>query len=286
MDPPPLDPFTIISWLIAGGALGGGAEYLRQIVYRRGALATNSDELSLWPALGLMLISAVIGLSGAIAIQFIFVLLQSFKDDNTTTNILFLFSISVAAGFGARHLLPQLTEGLKKKIEGFDQKVMKVDEKTKEMTNELHEARFTLHLTHALSPSATESERREAIEILTKRIPSDPMNRLNTILLGRLHRAQKNYQSAIDVLDNFLRRKEGKGERDKDYEDVSYNMACYYALLHAEAEDEARKEEYKNNALKSLARSFEKSDENKINARTDSDFDSLRNYEDFVTLIE
>ena len=284
---PNLDAFSIFLLVSFGGAIGGTAEYLRQIAYRNRVWVTNSDEVSSVPVMLLLLASAIIGLSGAIAIQFIFVLLGSFSAANTAKNIVFLFSISVAAGFGARIILPRLTERLKKQIEGTDQKATKADQKAMAATDEVREARFVIHLNHALSPNATESERQEAIEQLTARVPSDPTSRLNTILLARLYRARKNYKSAIRVLDNFLQRKEQKGERDdKDYADVLYNKACYYALSYGETDEPAKKEEYKQAVLESLARSSEISEENKIDARTDSDFDPLRGDGEFTALIE
>ena len=283
MNPLPLDPFSIIAWLTAGGALGGAAEYVRQIVYRDKALRSNSDALSLWPFLVLLLFSAVVGLSGAIAIQFIFVLLQSFKADNTNTNILFLFSISVAAGFGARHILPLLTERLKQQVTGIDQKATDAQREAMEAIDEVREAQFVIHLMHALSPNATASERHEAIEELAPRVQDDPTNRLNTILLGRLYRARKDYQSAINVLDNFLRHKEQQGEsRDEDYAAALYNKACYYTLWW----DETNDERHKDLALESLSASIEIWPENKNDAKSDPDFKPFEEVEEFNRMVE
>ena len=129
---PNLDPISIFLLLSAGGALGGIAEYLRQIAYRGKGLVTNDHELRSRPVIVLVLTSAVIGLSGAIAIQFIFVLLSSFSAANTAKNIVFLFSISVAAGFGSRRILPLLTERLKKQIEGATEKATEAGQKAAE----------------------------------------------------------------------------------------------------------------------------------------------------------
>ncbi len=286
MDPSTLDPFSIITWLIAGGALGGIAEYLRQIAYRGKGLVTNDHELHAVPVILLLLASAVIGLSGAIAIQFIFILLQSFKDENTASNIIFLFSISVAAGFGARSILPLLTKKLEKKIEGADEKATEAGQTATAAKDEAQEAWFFAKIMTALSPVATESERQWGIEELTARLQNVPTHRSYVLWLGRLYRARKDYQSAINVLDDFLRRKEQKNERDKDYADVLYNKACYYAVLWEDTTDETKKGQYKKIALDSLSTSIVISPENKIDAISDPDFKKLKELEEFKQMPE
>jgi hypothetical protein len=101
-----LDPILLLVIVACGGAFGGLCDLLA-------------------------IISAGIGAAGAIALQFIFVLLQSFKSAGTTPNIVFLFSISVAAGFGAKRLLPIMTSRLERQIQEVKKRQMRPMKKQK-----------------------------------------------------------------------------------------------------------------------------------------------------------
>lgn len=274
-----LDAYSIFLLLCVGGAIGGIAEYLRQIVYRNKELATNSDKLLLRPAVVLLFSSAIIGLSGALALQFILIWLNAFQDTNDAKTIVFLVSISVAAGFGARILLPEITERLRDQIKKLraetDKSTTKAEEAAEKAEVAATEAKKAATITRAvaaLTPETPIGDKKSTIKELMPIREKEPKNRVVVILIGRLYRRLKDYPTAISVLDNFLKLKEKDGEEDKDYADALYNKACYYALLY----DDTKKEEYKNMALKSLARSIEISEENEDDAKSDPDFDNLR----------
>lgn len=284
-----LDIFDIIMWVSIGGALGGTAEYLRQIAYRDNEWRTNSDATSLGPGILLALFSAAIGVSGAIGFQFVLILLKSYRDTNTAENILFFLAVSVAAGFGARRLLPAMSESLEGKIKHVKEETDRVDEKATEATEEAreaerratvaaqeaHKAMITTRAIGALISGAPDGDKKLSIVGLTPLVEKEQRNRHLVIILGRLHRALEDYPTAISVLDKFLNLKEREEEYDKDYADVLYNKACYQALLYNEAEEVAEKEEYKRTALETLARSIELSPENKGDAENDPDLTPL-----------
>ena len=100
-----------------------------------------------------------------------------------------------------------------------------------------------------------------------------------------MYKLQKNYQSAIKICDDFLEHKKLASELDKDYADVLYNKACYYALLYDETDEATKKEECKKASLASLSRSIEISPDNKTDAETDQDFNALRSLPEFRDLI-
>lgn len=316
MEPETLDIFFILAWVTFGGALGGIAEYLRQIKYRDQALRTNSDVISPSPFILLLLFSTVIGVAGAIAFQFILILLKSYRDANTPENILFFFAVSVAAGFGARHLLPQITEKLGEQVKNLTAETHEAREQVKNLqteTKELaqgtenlakqaekaasraegaarrgEEAMITTRVLHALTPTVLPGDKKRCIEELTKFLEDEPKHRRFVIYRGRLYRALGDYTTAISTLDKYLNLKTQEGEYDEHYADVLYNKACYYSLLCGETEEESKKEEYKKLAFESLSTSIDISPENKNDARIDPDFEPLRvrNPEEFETLIQ
>lgn len=307
--PADLSTSAVITLISIGGALGGSAEYLRQIAYKDEKLITNGNELLLRPAIILWLSSAAIGVSGAIAFQLIIYMLNAFDDKSTPGNIVYLLSVSVAAGFGARILLPEITERLRDQVkklrtetDGLAQQTneardlldnlrTETDELIKETRlaiEESGEARIVSRALNSLLDSGKESERRWCREELTKRVQSNPTNRSYVIPLGRLHRSYKDLKSGLRVLDDFLQSKEQKGERDGDYADVLYNKACYLVLSSEDAKDETEKKGFLKMGLECLSTSIGLRPENKEDARTEEDFDALRPYahDEFNQMVE
>lgn len=289
MDPPTLAPFSIFLLISVGGAIGGTAEYLRKIAYRKKAWVTNSDEVSSVPVMLLLVTSAIIGLSGALALQFILIWLNAFHDTNETKDIVFLVSISVAAGFGARILLPEITERLRDQVKTLraetDKSTTKAEEAAKKAEAAATEAKNSAIITRAvaaLTPGTPVGDKKSSIEELMPIHEKEPKNRRFVILIGRLHRALKDYPAGISVLENFIALKEKDGEHDDDCAAALYNRACYWRLLWGET----KKEEYKKMALESLARSIKISEENKTDAKSDPDFDIWEKDDEFKKLTE
>lgn len=291
-----LDIFDIIMWVSIGGVLGGIAEYLRRIAYRDGAhraLVINGHELFQRPFILLLVASAIIGLSGALAFQFILISLKWISLTHTPEDILFLLSVSVAAGFGARILLPEITERLRDQLKKLraetDQLTTKAEgaaEKAEAAATEAKQAAIITRAVAALTPGTPVGDKKSSIKELMPIHEKEPKTRRFVILLGRLHRALKDYPTAISVLENFIALKEKDDEHDDDYAAALYNRACYWRLLWEKTTEETKKEEYKKMALESLARSIKISEENKADAKSDPDFDKWKNDPEFKKVIE
>jgi hypothetical protein len=101
-----------------GGVVGGIAEYASHIKMTNGALLYDEQPLQAADQRVLRLMSAVIGWAGAWATLFIFVATRWWETESETPSLsLFVLTLSVAAGFGARRLLPDLVDRLKVQIE-------------------------------------------------------------------------------------------------------------------------------------------------------------------------
>jgi hypothetical protein len=274
-----LGPLIIIGIVCSGGAIGGFCDVLNGLQYTSGKFKTNNEDIiSNQHRVILLTIGSIIGSAGAISIQFVFILLQSFKDVNTTQNIIFLFSISIAAGFGARRILPSLTDRLERQIQ-------EAKEDAKEAKQEAKGASQNLDLLRrymiAMRPDASQSERDWALSYLRSRMKEAPLDRETIILIGRLLRVMGRYEDAINELNGFIGAKERVNQKDKDYADVLYNISCYQSLMYADTKNS----EWKIISLENLSHSIKISPNKAKDAQKDSDFDSIREDAQFKKII-
>lgn len=89
--------------------------------------------------------------------------------------------------------------------------------------------------------------------------------------MARLCRADNDLGSGVEVLDNFIKAKEQKGARDKDYADALYNRACYKLKLWAATKNDSFKEQ----TYRDLEVSISYSPAYKADAFGDEDFKEL-----------
>lgn len=284
----PMTFSDVLFWLAVGGAMGGATDLLFHIRFGKDGFGYKSPTAELasiikvtFPVfLGLTALSAFIGISGAIAIELVLIGIQKFSTEATVDNELFLLSISIIAGFGARRLLPQLRDRLEEEVIRNREETREASEDAHEAMEEAREARLQLRVLASLRPEAPASERAACIDYLTKELQSDPTERTNAITLGRLQRASGDLGSAVQTLTGFLA---AKGEeRDKDYADALYNRACYNALLWKPTSGP----EVLEKVLSDLRQSFDIAPENRDDASKDRDFDEIRKQNQFRALLE
>src|SRR5687768_11765550 len=92
-----------------GGAVGGFAEMATHVKMVNSVLLYDDQPLNMADQRILRFLSVIIGWSGAWAILFVFVTTRWWESESTAPSLpLFVLTLSVAAGFGARRLLPSL----------------------------------------------------------------------------------------------------------------------------------------------------------------------------------
>ncbi|MGQ0512575.1 MAG: TPR end-of-group domain-containing protein [Betaproteobacteria bacterium] len=147
------------------------------------------------------------------------------------------------------------------------------------MAQSLQDTRtYTAAITSAsdsLEPGALEGDRSRAIQRLLGIRDNYPTDRYVSLYLGRLYRANQDFEGAISAASFFIQAKEKVGKLDIDYGDLIYNRACYKALLTTKLDGEP-KSMVTNGALDDLEKSIGISRDNADAAKADSDFAALR----------
>lgn len=263
----------ILSWVVAGGILGGLCDFFNRfrLDIEKSKVCFHGEAVGFWQAMSLGLMNSGLGIGGALAVQFAMISIGKFQSDRATEVQMLLLSISVVAGFGGRRFLSLLSSKLEDQI----------GEAERNSAEAREDAEESIALSKALAtvrPGSTTSERLEAVGMLEGFLKRHPKDRSITILAGRLHRMNKDYRSAIEVLDKFLRKK--GSEHDKDYSDVLYNRACYKVLL-ANENTNSFKERLIEEGLEDLSKSIEISAENARDALEDDDFSSVKDQDKF-----
>lgn len=160
------------------------------------------------------------------------------------------------------------------------------------MTEVQHSREYSTAIVSAftsMESTATGLDRIRAIQKLKEIRQKNPFSREITIFLGRLNRYMGDLDAAIACLSEFLTEKQNVGQSgDKDYADVLYNRACYFALNAAKLgkTQAAEVEQMKERAYNDLMDSVTISPENKTDVKDDPDFDSLKSEGRFQTIIQ
>lgn len=255
-----LSVWEILSWVMAGGGIGGVVDVCSRIEYTKDGFKNADVRIDNGVALFYsFLVSIVIGIGGALALQWALLSVGKFESVHTPQNIIFIFTISVVSGFGARRLLPGLRQALEDQMlqnkKEINQIKDEVDE-TKEIADiALERASESDVISKALStfdPKFPESAAHESIHELRGLVNKQPTNRYASIILARLLRRCNDIGEGILVLDRFLTAKDGSRELDKDYADVLYNRACYYSVLYSKSKQDEHREKSIQDLINSI----------------------------------
>ena len=293
--------FSCVVFLIClGGALGGAAELCRRFAISDGAVILIDHQSSPEgvPALssfnsnrlfGLLLISVIVGICGALSIQFILVMLDAAKLDNTTTHKLFLLSISAGAGFGARQLLVKIASKLEEQVEDAknsadeantkaSEAIAKIEESARRM---MDESQFSNQVDSVIRKQADPGTVNHVMHKLKLHIADDPLYGGYAIPYAYLLR-EKDPAAALAVTESFLEAKEKKGEAsDAKYASALYNKACFHVLLNKGVDtDDGLKA-----VIAQLRKAVELDPENWSYILVDTDLDKIRDSDQFKAFI-
>jgi len=258
----------------ASGAAGGLVFVVSNIKLRFGELRFLEDRVQPRPLILFGICSILSGAGSAVALLFVLHFLQLLKTDDSADNTLFLASACLIAGIAAQRLIPRYTDALEQKVDSL----ARLNEQTREIAEETS---LIAKAQSALRRDSPSTDKLKVADLIRQKLRGAPMDRTLTMYLGRLLRHGGQINLAIDELTKFIQRKESRGEFDKDYADVLYNLACYHAV-EAKVKQSA---EHRAKALDYLKKSVAVLPSNKKDAGEDGDFDALHQDHEFLNII-
>lgn len=280
-----LSIYQVLGLIIGGGGLGGLLDYFNRFKMNNDnkKLCFQDTTIGIYQFFSLAAISIALGCGGALAIQFAMLSVGKFDIAATIESIMWLLTTSVVAGFSGRRMLNLVSSKLEEQIGEAKRDAGKAKEEAIEAKEEAEEVLLITRASAAVGPNSTCSERISLLSEIKSFLNEKPTHRYLTILAGRIHRKDGNYEGGIQVLTHYLEIKDKLNEQDRDYADVLYNRACYRALLASEATYNNEME--RKECLKDLRRSVELSSENASDAASDSDFDGIKELPEFIKII-
>lgn len=280
-----LSIIEILLWIIGGGILGGVLDYFNRfkINVDNKRLCFQGVPIAIPQFFSLLAISAALGVGGALAIQFTMISIGKFNPAATTESIMWILTTSVVAGFSGRRILNLVSSKLEDQIGEARRDAGEAKEEAIEAKEEAEEGLLITRAIASIGLDSTFSERMLLAKEIKQFLTVKPTHRHLAILVGRIHRKNNNYREGIKSLTLYLQAKEILNQRDKDYADVHYNRACYWALLASTLPDNNDMEQ--KECLKDLKIAAELSPENASDAKTDSDFNSVKTLEGFKAII-
>lgn len=319
------DPVTgeLSIWLIAIFVLGpsafGGVLQGWHRHYRMTSGEASVGNGNVGPSRGLTrtelwLVAPGFGIGGGVAALLATIWLNKLSIEASLENVLSIISVSMVAGFIGYRLLPAIAHNLEERLSVAERTAERAAEMTEEVrrnlqsTGEEIQGRITESVNTIMRDLNKYQEEAKDYSIFSRGMFSadtqashecriyasqfarlverNPTDRGINIVYGRLYRWGGDYDIAIKVLRDFIKRKELKGEgEDIDVADARYNISCYLTQKADNVEGE-EKEGLLMEALNELEQSVAIKPENKQGAFRDDDFDPLQEHPRFKELTE
>jgi hypothetical protein len=276
---------VLVTLAVLGGALGGLAEFTSKFTLGEKRPKIFERDPTIGRTFLCILNHVLTGIAGAAAAAFVFSSTTWFPNSDTAQHRLWLLTLSLVAGFGARSVLPMVTRRLQRQINELEEEVQESKELAKEV-DERSQGRDILARAMALLGSSTpptQIELNSSSLELSEWIRNHPLDRSATIVASRLCRALKNLDEGVRTLTFFIDRKAAAGQLDTDYADALYQRACYQCLIWAE--DQNKNPELLGSGLQDVVESIKYNESNKRAFLTDTDFQPWRTEVEFVKLV-
>lgn len=226
----------------------------------------------------------LIGIGGALAVNFLFLWINKIEYANDIKNVMFLAGLNTVAGFLGNKALQAVAGKLEKQISDVEKRSIMIETESIRSTNlayALTAATSSLALKHDMP-----ADLQDALNTLLSFKDEIISDRRVVILCGRIYRRLKQYENAIAVLTAYVDNKNNK--IDDNYADILYNRSCYGVLLFSELEKKDRllAEKTLKEGVSDLRESIKIRPLNKEDAKNDPDFDAIRNKEEFKEIIK
>jgi hypothetical protein len=272
---------AVISGL-GGGFISAVASLLDPGKTEKGYEATNGVSLSvfIWGR-------GLLGIGGAFAVMLAIIVAGRYKDETTSSNLLFLTSTCIVAGFVGQRVLSavakrvedQIADEVDRKTQGVRDAVEKVvEEKAREtqvyanIGDNIIAALGTLN-TRNFDPTAIGQHIKDLES--ARQLPAYRTHRTLNIVLARLYAdGKRDYDRAIAILTEFVEEKAKQGPPDIDLADGYYNIACY-KLRKMLTTSGGAADELRAQALQALEASVRIAPQNAEDAVSDRDFDPI-----------
>jgi len=279
-----------------GGLIGGWAEFVTHVKIKDGRIRYDDEEVSVDHLKFLRSLSLIVGFAGAWGTLFVFVITRWWETEIQHPSLpLFILTLSVAGGFGARRLLPQLADKLKQQIEETNIKVQEVEQMADSAKGVASAAKLqserTAMLSRARATVATQgaavSDVFTAAEELMGLFKQNPLDREVLIPLGNLLAKANQIDEAITTLSNFIDAKRSAKQLDNDLADVLFNRACYFVRKWqaAKVQNPDAGEKRRVRAIADLKESFELKRGNMDDAEQDEDLIPLQTDADYKAML-
>jgi tetratricopeptide (TPR) repeat protein len=289
----------ILILMAMSGMFGGVLDVLQLIDIKKLIEQDARVLLSKRRFVGALLLGAVGGAGGAIAMLFVIVATAKLNTKPEPENRLMLISLGMVSGFLGYRVLRSVAQRVEKQIQEVETRAAKkIDEsaarveasttqKIEETADRLqreteYSKAITLGFMIAEKGDAIPSDTDTAISGLKRILEREPDNRQAGIVLSNIYRKLGGNNEALRVLSALTQSLEGKTARQKDLADSLYNRACLYNSMANQEKNELRIQELRNKAYEDLERSIRLSPINKDEALQDPDLESLRGDERFV----
>lgn len=275
-----LSVLKIVGLLIICGGFGGVLYALRRIDIR--PLETQRRSISILKNNWVFIFTEALGgIGGATAILLVLIWVNKFNDKDTTTNLLFLSTLFVVAGFIGKSLLPAVATQLEKQLGD----IQREQRENKERTNR---DRAVINAVVALYNTEFKENlnfRQKTINQLEEIKLEWATDREVNFYLDFLHAHNGNYDRGIEIYRDFIKSKELKGQKDEDWSDAHYNRACSYALKLKTNPLPQEKIILQKSITDDLNTAIKFDPQNKNEATKDPDFQHLINEDWFNSLI-
>jgi tetratricopeptide (TPR) repeat protein len=223
----------------------------------------------------------VLGIGGAFAVMLAIISASRYKDEATASNLLFLTSVCLVAGFVGERLLTAVARRVEDQIAAVDKKV---DEKTEETQQYVKVQSNILAALQSLSTRnyepTTISQHIKDLES-GRQQPQFRLDRTLNIVLARLYAdGRQDYDKAIAVLKEFIQEKTKQAPADVNVADAYFNIACYL-VRKIKATPSGDTADLRKQALEALAQSVRITPQNAQDAPHDEDLEFFLGDPDF-----
>lgn len=274
--------FGALLAICVSGAFGGVTSYLVHHAFdENGKHRIRGDFINPFERKIPILTNALIGISGAISLQTIILSTRIYdtadgQSVGFVSNYIFIISMSLVGGFGARVFLTKISSALEKKLADLERQNREAKETIKELKADRGLKSIATNLKEYLNDKENKNNLQYAALMSEKEIESNPKYWEFYFIKSRAHKLLGQFSRAIDTLNEYVEIRGAVKEKDQILCTAYYNLACYCCGLFGESRDPA----HRLHAIQYFSLSLKYSNQTDVDilfARSDSDLAAIIN---------